>query len=229
MKKITNEMYETRFPNTNYEYFNSEVDKEKYLQEYSLYSELLLMYLINNTSLGKIDNEIKECTNFKSKVMAIPETYQDLYQYLCSEKLTYFYIRNNIHIERLDEKERDYLDSLLGTNFVYNDEINSFIENTYKKLICEELKDKPYNINFGPSDSIDFFARNDSLVIGARMYQGFVPGEEDDFYDKTEYFDNKCSEIEELLNRELDINTKVIQYGEGSIKNITIEQSEIKL
>ena len=101
MRKIDSEAYNTRFPNLNSEYFDNLENKGEYLDEYSMYVKLLLTYLINKTSIKRTEAEIKDCKDFKYPIQGPYEEEQDLYQYLCSDELSYFYIRNYIYIERL--------------------------------------------------------------------------------------------------------------------------------
>ncbi len=231
MKKITEEMYITRFPLLNYNYFNELGDKEEYLKEYVFYNNMFLKYLIKNTSLKQIDNEIGDSRKFKHQILGVSEGYQDLYQYLCNEELTFFYIRNNIYIEALSKEEKDFLDSKIGSE--YNDEIESFIKNTFKKVIFEDVnKDKSIiDINYGPSTSRNFFSSNDSLVIGARMVPGFskVDNKEnrDEYFARLAFFRKKCEELKDLLNDELNMEVSVIEYSDSSIRELDIESENV--
>ena len=231
MKKITNEMYDTRFPNTNYEYFKNLEDKERYLDDYSLYNELLTDYLIKNTSIKKFDDEIKNCKEFVFDFEPVPEYGRDLYQYLCIDKLSFFYIRNNIYIERLTEDELNKLHSFKESK-EFTDEMNEFVDSTYRKLIREESEklDGIFYVNFGPTEKKDFFALNNSLVIGARFYEyvkALDTSEQiNSYYKRMDYFEKKYKELERALEDELDPNVKVIEYSEVSVKSLPEEEEK---
>lgn len=234
MKKLTQEIYETRFPNINYEYFDSLDNKEEYLNEYSTYVKLFLMYLIKNTSIKRMESEIRDCPDFKYKIPGSYPEDQDMYQYLCNEDLEYFYIRNNIYIERLTPKEKEYLDSIANSkDFKFDDKAEKFVKETVLKLIKDGTRtdtNDSYYINFGPSDDRYFYAFNDSIVIGARMYPGMPADDLEEFnksyHKRMDYFSEKCEELEELLNKELNMKTKVIEYGDTSVKKITFDENK---
>ena len=225
MKKITNEMYDTRFPNGNYEYFKNLDDKESYLDDYSLYNDLLTKYLIKNTSIKKFDDDIKNYKEFVFDYEPVPENGQDLYQYLCNDKLSFFYVRNNMYIERLNNEELNKLHSFKEIS-EYNDEVNSFIESTFRKVIREESEREmgTFYVNFGPTTKRDFFALNNSLVIGARFYEyvsALDTNEQiDAYYKRMDYFEDKYKELESILDDELNSYVKVIEYSEVSIKEL---------
>ena len=231
MKKITRDIYNTRFPLVNYDYFNNLNNVEEYLDNYSLYVDLLLKYLIKNTDIKKIDDEIKNCKDYMFDFEPISEKKQDLYQYLCNHELSFFYIRNNIYIERLTEGELLFLNSLKDVD-IYNDDIDLFIKNTYKRLIKEDTRNdgKDYIINFGPSDNQRFFSPNNSLVIGARMneYVKSLDTEEeiDEYYKRLDYFTKQCEKLKKELNEKLNDEVNVIEYGESSIRELEFEEEK---
>lgn len=233
LKKVSINMYNTRFPLLNSEYFDNIENKEEYLNEYSMYNYLLLMFLIKNTSIKRIDNEIKNCREFKSEFKCTFDEDKDLYQYLCDGELSYFYIRNNLYIERLSAEEKKYLDSLISSsNFEFNEESEKFIKDTFMKVISEETKnnhESSYYLNFGPSDSRTFFALNNSIVIGARFYPGMDSNDKEDFeknyYARLEYFSNKCEELEKLLKSELGKEASVIEYDSDSVNTLALDES----
>ena len=231
MKKISELMYVTKFPFSNFNYFKDLEDKELYLNECSTYYDLLLKYLINNTSIKKFEEEISNCKDYMFDITGVSKESMDLYQYISSDRLSFFYIRNNVFVEKLDENEKKYLDSLIDKD-EYNEEIESFIKKTYKKVIKEERDDskESYYINFGPSTNERFLALNDSLIIGARMneYVSSLKTEEekDNYFKRINYFDNKCNELKECLKKELNEEVSVIKYDDYSVKKIVFESEK---
>ena len=227
-------MYETRFPNVNYEYFDSFDNKEDYLNEYSTYVNLFVKYLIKNTSLKKFDNDLEFYKIEKFGIESISEKHQDLYQYLCNDELKYYYVRNNVYVERLSKEEKEYLDSIINnSDFKYDEKVNKFIKDTFKKVIYEDISEetgKSVDLNFGPNTSYDFYASNDSLVIGARMEQGMHPDEPDDvFFSKKGFFEREIRSLKTALERELDMNVSVIEYDDYSIEELpNVEDKALK-
>lgn len=176
-KTIQESDLETIFPNTGEILIDeqSEQSKKNYISLYNLYRGLFTQYIVDKLDLEKYDNLItRSGLNFQE---TDPE-YMDVYQYFTSQNIKYFYIRNNIYIERLDEEELNFLkNKLIKQEMVMDDETISFIEKTYQKLIFEDfLKNgEKCMIQYGP-DSSSFFARNDSIVIGVR-YDEFADTE----------------------------------------------------
>lgn len=105
---ITIKDYETRFPKKNLEYFNNlnDLEKEEYLKLFQKYHTLASKYLIRKFNLIKFDNSLKNSAN---KFLIVKENDMDLYQFLCKDQLSYFYLRNNFYIERLNEEELEHL------------------------------------------------------------------------------------------------------------------------
>ena len=95
LKVITKEELLSLDKNT----LNMEITSD-YLQEYSLYIYLLLQYLLKTTDIKKYDDLL---ANDKHNFIPLKQEEMDIYQKLCSSIFKYFYIRNNIYIERLSE------------------------------------------------------------------------------------------------------------------------------
>ena len=229
MRKINIENYETKFPYLNYEFFNNLENKEEYLNEYSAYVELLVKYLIKNTSIKEMDDKIKNSKEFICPFEGVEKDNQDLYQYLCSDYLTFFYIRNNIYIERLTDEEKKQLNSIINSNNQEFDESQElFVKNTFSKLIKEEIGSNKNNlVNFGPGNKSEYYALTDSLVIGARYDEG-VPVEAFNqnkhlYFERQDYFEEECESLNKKLKDELKQEVSVIRYNNDSIKTIKIE------
>ena len=231
MKKITYSTFLTKYPNSNYDYFSKLDDKELYLDEVSKYYELLMDYLIKNTDIKKIDDEIKNCKDFIFDIENVKEDKIDFYQFVCNNKLSFFYVRSNIYIERLDENEKKFLDSLIPDG-KYNDEVDLFIKKTYSKVTSEgpfRGKEK-YLLNYGPSNTNKFFASNNTLVIGSRMdeYVNHIDNdkEREEYFKRFNYFETKSREVEENLKEKLNYDVKVIIYDESSVKILNQEKEK---
>ena len=199
MKKITIEMYETRFPNGNFDYFNnlSNEDKEDYLNLYSLYSELLYRYIISKLNLKRYDDMIK---NSKNNFKEVNILNMDLYQYLASDYLNFFYIRNNLYIERLNCEEIKFLKTINDSNINSRDNINLFIEKTYEKVCLENLDPKNnYDIVYSKYDDLEYYKLNNCILIGYRFDDYYVSNnitdEEWNKQDNNRQFELNCIEI----------------------------------
>lgn len=231
MKKIEELNFYTRFPLLNYYYFADLKDKEHYLKECSLYNELLLKYLIKNTSIKIFDNDVKNCKDYVFEFEPIKKNL-DIYQYLCNEELDFFYIRSNIYPENLSSEEKEFLDSLIDKkDIVYNSEIEKFVKKTFLKVIYENIGDHtPTDLNFGPSSSEEFFAPNDSLVIGGRfdIAVAHIDNDEDlkNYFGRINYFKYECKWLQRKLSEELGIDVRVIYYNDDSIKEMPLREGK---
>ena len=133
MNRIDIQLYETRNPNSNFKFFDnlSDIGKEQYLKLYLKYSDLLYKYMIKKLELQRFDNLL---LNSPCKFKKIKENDMDLYQKLGSKHLKYFYIRNNLYIERLSNEELNDLINLTMDDLDSHD----FIEKTYFKVLLED-------------------------------------------------------------------------------------------
>ena len=198
-----------------------DTEVQNYLNLSTLY-RLLLNEYIKQLGLENYENTIK---NSELKFIPINASKQDFYQYYNNSNLAYYYIRNNIYINRLNEKEKEYLQKKLNSHdYSLNNQDINFISQTLCKVIKEvhDNTSEPFDVNFGPL-STNFFAPNNALVIGFR-YDMFNDNgmDEDTFVDNYEKKREFCLSLNEQLEIEiqnrLQIPVKVIEYDENSIK-----------
>lgn len=217
MITINNEMFSSKLPYTNIEYFNSlnENDKNNYLKLYSLYNELLYCFLIKKLELKKYDDMISNSFVGFTKV---EEKDMDIYQYLSSNYLRFLYIRNNIYIERLTSEEINKLLSFFNN---YNsEEALDFINNTYKKVMFESPDGTTM---YGP-DNLRFIKPSNSIMIGIRHNAFYIRENEDEniwenkYEEKERYLDLFIPELERQLNNKGLGKVFVIEYNDFSIK-----------
>ena len=217
MITINNEMFSSKLPYTNIEYFNSlnENDKNNYLKLYSLYNELLYCFLIKKLELKKYDDMISNSFVGFTKV---EEKDMDIYQYLSSNYLRFLYIRNNIYIERLTSEE---INKLLSFSNNYNsEEVLDFINNTYKKVMFESNEGTTM---YGP-DNLRFIKPSNSIMIGIRHNAFYIRENEDEniwenkYEEKERYLDLFIPELERQLNNKGLGKVFVIEYNDFSIK-----------
>ena len=127
--------------------------------------------------------------------MKLEEKDMDIYQYFTADELKYFYIRNNLYIERLEEDDKIILKEKIKNKEESLDETGKkLIEKTYRKVINESENDdgKKHITSFGPN-SVNFFAQSDAIVIGFRYDEFNLNGLEDE-----EWKDNHLNQLENL-------------------------------
>ena len=232
MKKyneMTEKDYNTIFPSSNLEYLNSltGTQKDTYLILNGLYRSLLNQYL-KQLVLGNYD-KILSSSDLSFVPVATEE--QDFYQYYSNNDLKYYYVRNNIFVERLSDEELNYLKSrIITNNFTLQSEDVTFVRNTFSKVIKEEdIDGKAYVTNFGP-DSSTFHAQSNSLVIGFRYDEFNLNDMTEEKWAQNnnkqrEFLWNFNNQLEMDLKQKLNIPVSVIEYDEYSIKNLEIKST----
>ena len=139
--------------------------------------------------------------------------------------LKYFYIRNNIYLNRLTKEELEFLKrKLINRDYSFDESVFNFINSTYKKLIFEVINENPSiiaKISYGPvSDT--YFALNNSLVLGIR-YDEFNIGtmtEDEWFFNRIkqkELIETLIQNLETKISNDLKIPCKVIEYDNFSV------------
>lgn len=211
MKIITKELFSTRKPYSDY-FDNIPLEsQDNYLRLYSVYSDLLIQYLIKKYDLKAYDEMLK--TSSKRFVKVDTEN-MDLYQYTSSEYLDFLYLRNNIYIENLNEEEIIYLNKITDSRL--NDEFEKFIESTYRKVI---FPNKGYTM-YGPDNS-KYLKSTNSLIIGLR-HKGLDLNNDNEeeiemFMKQNNYLKLFISELEKQLNEKNIDNVNVIEYNDFSV------------
>ncbi len=215
---MIDESHKTIFPTVGLNYYNNleKQDRILYLHLSTIYRTLLNKY-IKYISLQKYDDLI---LNSDLDFKKVKNEAKDFYQYYNNAGLNYYYVRNNIYVERLNEEEKQFLiRKMSNVDYNLDDESISFIEKTYKKLIEEknEKIENNYFLNFGPNTSERFFSPNNSLVIGFRYD---LSNSKDNWLEnlnrKNEYSKLLNSEIEKDLKQKLNYEVKVITYDNQS-------------
>lgn len=107
---------------------------KRYIQLQTVYRFLFSQFLLQTTQIDVIDQKIgkHELSFFKNN----PEN-MNFYQRHDLMGTDYFYLRNSIHIERLEKGELAQLDLFLEQAVPeYSEAAKKFIENTYKKVLA---------------------------------------------------------------------------------------------
>lgn len=194
---------------------------KEYIDLYNIYRFFMTKYIIEKLKLKEYDKKIK---NNKSNFLPIEEDKMDVYQFFSCDELEYIYIRNNVYIERLSNKEINLLkDKLKNNDYSIDDSIEELIEKTYQKVIFEDImkNGKKYQIMYGP-DSSRFFARNDSLVLGIRYDEFAIINLTDEEWKiqnkkQREFLRNIINEMTKEFENKLNIPIKIIKYNDYSV------------
>lgn len=88
----------------------SDAEMREYLHLYNTYNNLLIQYAMKQYYFGDMDQELSE--DYSEKFIPVAEDEKDLYQYSANRYLKYYYLRNNVYVERLAEEDKQYLLSL---------------------------------------------------------------------------------------------------------------------
>lgn len=222
VKKITKDNFLTSVSTFDISKLSDE-DIKEYLDLSTIYRMLLNQY-IKLIGLQSYEDLIKDSN---LDFIPIDISRQDFYQYYNNSDLEYYYVRNNIYLNALNQEEKQYLESKSHQqNFTVDDQDLQFIAQTFKKVIAEHHPnmDEPFNTNYGPTSS-SYFAPNNALVIGFR-YDAFNMNnmEEDAFVDNLErqekYYYELNKKISIDLENKLNIPVSVIEYDENSTKKL---------
>ena len=171
-------------------------DDQISLKIYNIYRRFYTEYLIKKLRLLDYDKLLQE--------LNIENNDLDFYKRYSSDYLKYIFIRNNLYVSKLTEEEKEYL--LRNENSDLNEEIESFIERTYKRVI-NGFGDNDYC--FYGKQIKTYAAKSDMIVIG--IY--------DDKYDLI--INNRVNEIGLSIESKMD-NVKVLTY-----KKDTYEEEDI--
>lgn len=193
-------------------------EMNNYLAVYNVYSDLLIQFLIKKYHLLDADKELeKRIDSFPE----VPSSEKDLYQHLSEGYLKYFYLRNNIYIERLTKEQLNYLFSIYQSgNLKLNSQYEKFINDTYLKVILENENEKGVNVNYGP-DNLKYYKPSNSIVIGVR-YNQFqnISNDETAFSSFTSaegQIHILANFLEYKVRQESDIPFSVIEYDDFSV------------
>ena len=221
--RLCEEDLKTIYPNcTNISLDNMpENQKKKYLLLYNMYRKLFTVYIMQKLKLKNYDKKIE-----KSELgfTANKKQDMDIYQYFSSDILKYFYIRNNIYIEKLNKKEIDFLEKKIQSkNYELDDETMQIIESSYRRVIFEDVlkNGELCKTLYGPNSS-NFFADNNAIIIGVR-YDEFAENKlNDDEWDElhqqqVEFLESLITRMNKNLNSNSAVPIEILEYSEFSI------------
>lgn len=235
-KSLKKEEFETAYPNNKILSIDkmSETEISNYLSLYNVYRNLFSQYIIENMGLKEYDEKL---ANSGLGFLVNNQEDMDIYQYYSSDTLKYFYIRNNIYIERLTKEERDFLrEKISNNNYELDDASRQMIEETYERVIFEDaLKNgEKCNTLYGPN-STSFLAPNNALVIGVRYDEFAENGLDDKSWD--ELHDKQALYLYQLmdsmrynLGKKVSLPVAILKYNEYSVikKDMRISKNNEK-
>lgn len=194
--------------------------RETFLYLTTAYRYLLMEYLNRRINLEGYDKSIQESN---LKFVEINPDSMDIYQYYCLNTLKYIYLRNNVHIAHLTNEERDlFLTLIKNSDMTYNDDIDKFIDSTFRKVIFEPINnDEIIDINYGPMSNT-FLAANNALVFGIRHDEFNLNGMTDSDWDQNHdnqirFLNTLSTTMEKDVMNKLKINCRVISYNDTSV------------
>lgn len=192
----------------------------------NVYRYFLEQYLINKTSIKRIDDNF---TNSDLNFQKVLDSDKDFYQYYSN--LNYLYIRNTLYVEKLSSNDLNMLINRYNKQDKnFDDEMMNLIERTYKSVIKTDINNEEeliqkygqIDVNYGPE--IAAYTRPiNALVIGFRCMDKEIENESIDEHiertSKENEFKDKClRELEEDIKNRLGVGCSAIEYDEFSIK-----------
>lgn len=208
MKLITDQDLRTVLP-ADLHYYDrlNEGQAETYRYLSSAYRRLLNAY-VAFMGVGKYDIALRENARV---VVPVPEREQDLYQRYANVGLQYFYVRNNVYVERLAREELRFLRSRLQErNILLDYDSCRFVEDTYAKVIREVGADAGDTVWYGPRER-RFGCPWDALVVGCRVAEGQGRDELADAL-------RCCQLLGRSLGERLGVPASVVLYDASSVK-----------
>ena len=211
------------FPNTGIKLNTlSEEEQNEYMSLSNAYRKMLSEVFIKKYNLKELDNAF---INSNLHFVTADSKKMDCYQNFSSNELKYFYIRNNVYVERLSKEDKSFIKRIIDSNdFSMTDEIEQFIDRTYSEVIKEDVSSKDGEkvfVQFGP-DSRSYIVPNDSIVIGFN-YDEFADNglTDDEWYERhlkqLDFMVNTLNDDIRLLNENSNHLVNILKYNEYSI------------
>ncbi len=143
----------------------SDAEMREYLQLYNTYKDLLIQYAMKQYYFGDLDQKISE--DYGDTFIPVADDEKDLYQYSANGYLKYYYLRNNVYVERLSEEDKQYLLSLKDTSLTA--ENAEFIARTHLSIILEDASIEGCYVAYGPN-TLDgrFYKPSNAIIVGVR-------------------------------------------------------------
>lgn len=146
--------------------FSNDVPNEHYFRLYWIYRNLFDCFLKQTLNLTYYNRRIADSG---LRFIPVKRNDMDIHQYLSTMGLSFFYLRNELYVEKLSPAD---IDTLLGLTAwdVLNPKpaTTRIIERTWKTVIDSNVEPGTIGMSrYGP-DSDNFWFESDQLVIGFR-------------------------------------------------------------
>ena len=214
-------------------YQNGQMTKE-FVELYKGYYVFLEKYLDKILDISEMDQIIKES---KFHLKEVDEQDKDIYQSFSN--FSYFYLRNTLYIENLDELELQQLKKKIDSKDEMLDyDTEMMIKQSYEKVITTTNVENATFINYGPHSSYQYYAQNNAIVLGVRYDPEYNASENNPDYNDDAWDENNDRQIylvkavidtmnEESENK-LNVPVKVIEYNEDSVKKKDTNSLDLK-
>jgi len=190
---------------------------ENYVKIYLAYKNLLEYYLFTRLNLNKYDNALNSCgLTFPS----VEKSCMDFYQIFSKHLGNYFFLRNNLYIERLSKEDLLYISNLITSDSMDMEEAMRFIERTYKEIIRENPQEL-FCYQFSALSG-EYVLRDGTIVIGFR-YDHFKDANSSDNWESL-YLSRKKFVFSLLA----EINESLQASGESIVINEYDDNNSIK-
>ena len=194
--------------NDDEKYIAKDIVDDEYIMLHQLYKTAFSDYLLSNSSLKEYKSLLKN-----EGLLPVPEDEKKYYQKNDCLGLQYIYLRSDMHVERLIEKQQKVLLDSYKNNDITNDEIMRIVEESYKRVVPIN-PDEPSRI-YEPERTIhgDYRVRGDDIVFCVKTYPKFDDKDDVDMDEEQHRIDLTymlASKMMQELAKELDCHVTVI-------------------
>lgn len=176
------------------------------------YKYFVFKYIYEKLGLNEIEkNLIEKGIKYLDFYREESEIYKNISKF--------FTLKNHVNIELLNEEEQEFfkskfslpIEDIISNSNLLN-EINDFIEKTYKKVLFPNIEENHYY--YGPIN-MNYVAPRDSIVLGFEYYEFNIEENFDQVYDnQQEIICDTLNEIQFNLAKKIGTVVSVIKYNE---------------
>lgn len=210
---------------------SDDVPNERYCLLYWIYRNLFDCFLKQKLNLAEYDCRIADSG---LRFFPVGKNEMDIHQYLSTMGLRFFYLRNELYVEKLSPADIDTLLSLPAQDVLNpKPETLKMIERTWKTVIDYVVEpDEEGMSRYGP-DSDDYWFESDQLVIGFR-HDDFADnglGEDEAWEENNNLqialINTILAELETYARSSLDQTVNIVWYNEYTIAETAVSEDDI--
>lgn len=192
--------------------FHKIFENEENIQIYSLYRKFFIEYILNMTNLKSYDDKLE---NSSLKFLKTIKEKMDGYQFFSCDVLNYFYLRNNLYIDKLTEEEIKELKNRISLkDYIFDEQAKKLIGNSYKRVLKYSNDEDiiKYSENYD-----DFLVAEGTLVI-AMKYDEFGESELhgkmwlEEYFKKLEIINEIFKDLKKEIEEKLLIPVEILKY-----------------